>query len=395
MQMFFYLTFRSMNTALLQRVKTGFLQGFQQNPVLAFAPGRINLIGEHTDYNEGWVFPAAIHLGIVAAIQKSDRNTGTWLALDVDEWYRFDPESIEPLSEGGWRNYVLGILAELRKLGKEVGAFNLAFGGDLPAGAGLSSSAALEVSVIMGLNELFDLGLGPLEMVLIAQQAEHQYAGVKCGIMDQYASRFGKENCALLLDCRTLVARVCRIDIPDFQWLLINSNVKHSLAESTYNQRRKVCEEVAGLLGIPALRDATRESLATLKEVISPEYYQQALYVIEENERVEQAAAAITLKEWEMLGAFLYQSHQGLSSQYRVSCDELDFLVEATRDHPDIMGARMMGGGFGGCTLNFIRKEVVKDFQDQITRTYQERFHRNCSFYPITLSDGARILSRG
>ncbi|GAA3572217.1 galactokinase [Snuella lapsa] len=382
----------SLNTALIDEIRTTFIDTFESEPLLIFSPGRINIIGEHTDYNDGFVFPAAVDKGIVAAIQKSDAINCVAYAVNKEESIEFTIDTIKPLPEGRWENYVFGVIAELKNRSKVVGNFNIAFGGDIPGGAGMSSSAALENSVVFGLNELFDLGLSKEEMILISQKAEHNYVGVKCGIMDQYASMFGIENNALLLDCRTVEAKPYEIDFKDHQLMLINTNVKHSLSDSAYNDRRSVCENIAELLGIKALRDATEADLERIKDQVTPENYQKALYVIQENNRAVKASKAIESGDLETLGALIYQSHNGLQNQYKVSCEELDFLVEQAKLTPHVLGARMMGGGFGGCTINLIAKEHVAAFGEAVSEAYEEEFNKACSVYFIELSDGTHLI---
>ncbi|MFG6688019.1 galactokinase, partial [Mariniflexile sp. HNIBRBA6329] len=315
-----------MNTTLINTIKNSFIKKFQAEPLMIFSPGRINIIGEHTDYNDGFVFPAAADKGIVAGIQKSDANTSMAFAVDKGETIEFSLDKLKPLAQGSWQNYILGVVAEIQNRSKTLGNFNIAFGGDIPGGAGMSSSAALENSVVFGLNELFNLGLTKHEMILISQKAEHNYVGVKCGIMDQYASMFGIENHALLLDCRTVKSKPFKIDFKDHELILINTNVKHSLSDSAYNDRRSVCESVAEMLNVKALRDATEFDLESIKHKITPENYQKALYVIQENERAVQASIAMQENDLETLGKLIYASHDGLQNQYKVSCDELDFL---------------------------------------------------------------------
>ena len=345
-----------MNTLLINTIKNTFKKKFQSEPVMIFSPGRINIIGEHTDYNDGFVFPAAVDKGIVAALGKNNTDTSIALAVDKNETIKIDLNNIKPSTEGSWGNYVLGVVAEIQNRSKTIGNFNLAFGGDILGGAGMSSSAALENSVVFGLNELFNLGLSKEDMILISQKAEHNYVGVKCGIMDQYASMFGVKNHALLLDCRTVKSKAYKIDFKNYELILINTNVKHSLSDSAYNDRRSVCESVAEMLKVKALRDATEYDLETVKDKVTVENYQKALYVIQENNRAIKASKAIENNDLEALGTLIYQSHHGLQHQYKVSCEELDFLVEQSKLNGHVLGARMMGGGFGGCTINLIDK---------------------------------------
>lgn len=381
-----------MNKKLLKEVQLSFTKYFATDPLMVFSPGRINLIGEHTDYNEGFVFPAAINMGIALAIQKSDTESSQVYALDKKEIYEFSLNNIQPLKDGSWRNYVLGVISEIQKLGIVLENFNISFAGDIPGGAGMSSSAALENSVVFGLNELFNLKISKEQMILISQKAEHNYAGVKCGIMDQYASMFGKNKSALLLDCRTIKSKSFKIDFKNYRLLLINTNVKHDLSESAYNDRREACERVSKLLKIKALRDACKQDLETIKEQISKEDFSKATYVIEENKRVEEFTKAINIDSLKTLGALLYQSHDGLSNKFKVSCKELDFLVEQTKSNKNILGARMMGGGFGGCTINLIKKTEVANFKKEIDTNFKNEFNRDCSIYQVKLSKGTRVV---
>ena len=381
-----------MNKKLLKEVRLSFTKYFATDPLMVFSPGRINLIGEHTDYNEGFVFPAAINMGIALAIQKSDTESSKVHALDKKEIYEFSLNNIQPLKDGSWRNYVLGVISEIQKLGIVLENFNISFAGDIPGGAGMSSSAALENSVVFGLNELFNLKISKEQMILISQKAEHNYAGVKCGIMDQYASMFGENKSALLLDCRTIKSKSFKIDFKNYRLLLINTNVKHDLSESAYNDRREACERVSKLLKIKALRDACKQDLETIKEQISKEDYSKAMYVIEENKRVEEFTKAINIDSLKTLGALLYQSHEGLSTKFKVSCKELDFLVEQTKSNKNILGARMMGGGFGGCTINLIKKTEVANFKKEIGTNFKNEFNRDCSLYQVKLSKGTRVV---
>lgn len=382
-----------MNKKLIKEVKKSFKRQFNAKPLMVFSPGRINLIGEHTDYNDGFVFPAAINKGIILAIGKSDSNTSKTYALNNEELYQFKTEAITPLENGGWRNYILGVVTELQKLGKQIGDFNSVFAGNIPSGAGMSSSAALENSFVYGLNTIFDLGLSKNEMILISQRAEHNFVGVKCGIMDQYTSMFGVKNSALLLDCRTVESIPFKIDFKDFKLMLINSNVQHDLSESTYNDRREVCEKISNLLQIDALRDASYKDLDKIKEAITDEDYKKGRYVINENNRVQKFSVAVKSGDFEALGELLYQSHMDLSENYKVSCAELDFLVDCAKENPNVVGSRMMGGGFGGCTISLIKESEFKNFKKQVSKKFRNKFKNNCSVYNVKLSAGTRLVN--
>ncbi len=382
-----------MNDILIKDVKQSFIETFNSEPLLVFSPGRINIIGEHTDYNDGFVFPAAVNKGIAAAIQKSDSGKCTAIALDLDSTIEFELDTLRPSKEGSWENYVFGVVAEIQNRNIVVGDFNIIFKGNIPGGAGMSSSAALENSVVFGLNELFDLGLTKHEMILISQKAEHNYVGVKCGIMDQYASMFGIKNSALHLDCRTVESKPYEISFKNHQLMLINTNVKHSLSDSAYNDRRSACERISELLGIKALRDANEKDLEAIIDKVTPANYQKALYVIQENARTVKAAKSIEDGDLETLGALIYQSHNGLSTQYKVSCEELDFLVEQAKKNKHVLGARMMGGGFGGCTINLVAKSEAKAFGETASKAYKNKFDKECSVYFIELSDGTHLVN--
>ena len=381
-----------MSTILIEQVKEEFIKIFKIDPILIFSPGRINIIGEHTDYNGGFVFPAAVDKGIAAAIQKSNTGKCTAVSIDLESTIEFELSTIKPSKEGSWENYVFGVVAEIQNRNKIIGDFNIIFKGNVPAGSGMSSSAALENSVVFGLNELFDLGLTKTEMILISQKAEHNYVGVKCGIMDQYASMFGIKNNALLLDCRTIKSTAYEIDFKDYQLMLINTNVKHSLSDSAYNDRRSACENIAKILEVETLRDATEADLQKIIDKVTPTNYQKALYVIQEIDRTQKAARAIENNDLELLGSLIYQSHSGLSDQYKVSCDELDFLVAQAKKNKYVLGARMMGGGFGGCTINLIARKEAKVFTEIVSKAYQNKFNKDCSVYFVELSEGTHLI---
>lgn len=382
-----------MNKKLIKAVKNSFKDQFKTKPLVVFSPGRINLIGEHTDYNEGFAFPAAINKGIALALSKSESGKSEVYALNNEELYQFESINITPLENGGWRNYILGVVAELQLLGKTIGNFNSVFAGNIPSGAGMSSSAALENSFVFGLNELYNLELSKEEMILVSQKAEHNFAGVKCGIMDQYASMFGVKKSALLLDCRTIEAKPFKIDFQDYKLMLINTNVKHELSESAYNDRRKVCEKVSRLLHIDALRDASKQDLDHIKSEITADDYQKALYVINENNRVKLFSEAIKKEAIDVLGDLLFQSHEGLSTNYKVSCKELDFLVDKAKESPYVIGARMMGGGFGGCTINLVLKSKFKNFKKDVSKKFKTAFKKECAVYSVKLSQGTRLVN--
>lgn len=379
-----------MNEHLLA-LKEKLLNHAKSDAIYAYAPGRINLIGEHTDYNGGYVFPAAINRGIMVAASKNGTNLVKVMSLDLDRYFEFNLNSISTVKYDGWQNYVGGVVSQLVKLGYSFGGVNLCIIGNIPIGSGLSSSAALENSILVALNKLFALGLSKHEMVSISQKAEHDYVGVKCGIMDQYASMFGKANQAFLLQSSTLESTYLTIDFEEYELVLINSHVNHSLGDSEYNARRKTCESVASKLGVSYISELRSSVWRARKSELTKNEYQKANFVIEENKRVLEAYKALLENNLKTFGKLMYDSHVGLQFEYQVSCRELDFLVEFARRSGVVLGSRMMGAGFGGCTLNLINKES-KVFKDAISRAYLKKFNKKLSFIPVKLDEGARIL---
>lgn len=382
-----------------QRITSIFRKHFQGKPVVVASPGRINLIGEHTDYNDGFVLPAAIDRRIYLAIGFNETiNHCRLYAADPGEAAGVDFEDIRPLAEPGWSNYVLGVAAELRKAGFDLQGFDVAFTGDIPIGGGLSSSAALENATAVGLNKLFSLGCRREELLHISQRAEHHYAGVRCGIMDQFASMMGRTGQAILLDCRSLDYEYVPLELGDCTLVLCDTNVSHSLAASEYNTRRRECEEALAALEADfpeatALRDIPSAGLEAGKQRLSPLLYRRARHVISENDRVHEAVQALQGGDLPALGELLYQSHDSLQHDYQVSCPELDFLVDQTRHKDYVLGARMMGGGFGGCTLNLVRKRHADSFVSEMKEAYQQEMDREMTAYQVGIGDGAKVLN--
>ncbi len=382
-----------MNNELYQKVKRNYKAQFSGDPLMVKSAGRINLIGEHVDYNDGFVFPAAIDKSIMVAIEKSSEPHCKAIALDFEETYRFDLKNISKQMNGGWRNYLLGVISELQQRSLPIGNFNMVFAGDIPAGSGLSSSAALENGIVFSLNELFNLGLTKIEMVEISQKSEHSFVGVNCGIMDQYASMFGQKDHFLLLDCRNMKVISYKVDLGTYELVLINTNVQHTLSDSAYNERRTTCEMVAKKLGKKALRDASEHELDAIEKEITAADYQKALFVIQEIARTQRTVSQIKDENMEGVGKLLFESHAGLSNQYKVSCAELDFLVHLAKEDRAVAGARMMGGGFGGCTINLVKKDESQAFTEKVANTYKNKFGVACSIYHVALSDGTHLLN--
>ena len=381
-----------------QRVSSHFSEQFGAKPLLVRAPGRINLIGEHTDYNNGFVLPAAVDHAIFFAIGKSeDAARCSLISLDFDARYDFDLEEIKPLAADSWQNYILGVVAEIQQSGREVAGFNLVFSGNVPRGSGMSSSAALECGTCVGLNELFGLDIPKVEMVKMSQMAEHNYAGVKCGIMDQFASIMGARDQALLLDCQSLEYRHFPIELNDYSLLLCNSNVTHSLASSEYNVRRQQCEAGVSILekkfsNVSSLRDVSMEQLELVSEQLEEVVYRRCKYVIEENLRVHEFTAALTQSDLGKAGKILKSAQQAMRDEYEITCPEIDFMADFANAHADVLGARMMGGGFGGCTLNLIKKGREAAFITALNEAYEKQFTKEITPIQVNISDGVSLI---
>jgi len=383
-----------MNTQ--EKIRLKFRDLFHEEPLLIFAPGRVNLIGEHTDYNEGFVMPAAIDKGIWFAVAPSTKPQSVIYSGRYGESISIDHTSLEKVNKPLWANYLLGVLHRLNSCGYHTGSFNCVFDGNLPDGAGLSSSAAMECGFIAAVNELFALNVPVREMVEIAQWAEHHYVGVKCGIMDQFASMMGKANHVIMLDCRTLEHRHDPLELEGYTILLLDSSVKHSLASSEYNDRRAACEQGVAIIrekfpDTGSLRDVTIDQLKTCKTILPDPIFERCLYVVQENQRVLQASEHLRNGDIQSFGEKMYVSHHGLSEQYEVSCKELDFLVDFTKPYPEIAGARMMGGGFGGCTINLVQQQIIPEFVPAITEAYQKAFGQQLKHYIVNTSNGASV----
>lgn len=357
--------------------------------------GRINLIGEHTDYNGGFVFPGAIDKGIMAEIKLNGTNKVCAYSLDLDEYVEFGLAEEDAPSQS-WSRYIFGVCREIIKRGGEISGFNTVFAGDVPLGAGMSSSAALESTFAFALNHLFNLGIDKFELARIGQSTEHNYCGVKCGIMDQFASVFGKKGQLMRLDCKTMECKYYPFHPEGYRLVLLDSVVKHELASSAYNKRRESCERAAAAIRerhpeVEFLRDANREWLDEVKDSISEEDYMRAEYVIDEVARVLDVCDALERDDYETVGEKMYETHYGMSRLYEVSCEELDFLNNIAREC-GVTGSRVMGGGFGGCTINLVKNELYVPFIEKAKAAFTQRFGHEPKVYDVVISDGARKL---
>jgi|APTNR8051073442_1049403.scaffolds.fasta_scaffold01667_8 galactokinase len=376
-------------------IRALFQQHFKETPRLFFAPGRINLIGEHTDYNQGWVLPAAIDLGLWFAVAPNGTHDCQVHAADINQEAVFSLPA-PSVTNRMWVNYLAGIAHTIGL--KENQGFNCVFGGNLPSGSGLSSSAAMECGLAFALNTLFDLGFERMDLARLAQRSSNEFVGVPCGIMDQFASLMGRDETALLLDCRDLSYEAIPANFRDYALLLVNSGVHHELADSAYGERVRECAAGVELLrrvypDVVSLRDVTSAMLESQRAVFEETIFARCSYVIRENERVLQACALLKSGDMKALGALLRQTHDGLRDDYAVSCPELDFLAAFAHDFPGVAGARMMGGGFGGCTLNLLEKSALAAFKPAIQKAYLEVYGIEADILEVNIAAGVEELT--
>lgn len=379
-------------------VRAKFIELFDTQPLLVRSPGRINLIGEHTDYNDGYVMPAAIDRQIVVAMDLAADDHSTLYSVKHNEFFSFHTANPGRVTSPLWANYLLGVVRKFLDLGKAVKPFNCVIDGDVPTGAGLSSSAALECSFAFALNHQQRFNISKKDLILIAQWAEHNYAGVKCGIMDQFASVMGEKGKAFVLDCRSLEHRYFPVDLSKVTIVLCDSMVKHTLASTEYNTRRSECEEGVRILkqhypDVTALRDVTLEMLDSHRGEFSEKVYNRCRYVVDENQRVLDASNDLAHGNLEAFGKKMFLTHEGLSKLYEVSCEELDFLVDEARKISSVIGSRMMGGGFGGCTINFVERDEVKRFIQTMQKSWQAKYGEEMNVYVVSLADGTSVIS--
>ncbi|EGW48663.1 galactokinase [Prevotella sp. C561] len=380
----------------IEFVRSRFIKHFDgQTGNIYFSPGRINLIGEHTDYNGGFVFPGAVDKGIMAEVRPNGTNTVMCYSIDLKDRVEFkvdDPEG----PRATWARFIYGMVQEFKALGVDVKGFNIAFAGDVPLGAGMSSSAAMESCFGCALNDLFaDNKISKWDIALAGQATEHKYIGVNCGIMDQFASVFGQKGKLMRLDCRSREFEYFPFNPEGYKLVLVNSKVKHELVGSPYNDRRRSCENVVAAMAkhfpdrkFETLRDANRDDLEAVKDVVSAEDYKRAHFVLGEKERVLAVCDALVAGDYETVGQKMYETHHGLSKEYEVSCEELDFLNDVAKEN-GVTGSRIMGGGFGGCTINLVKDNVYDKFIADVTEKFNAKYGHAPEVYPVVISDGS------
>lgn len=383
--------------AIVERLRKKFRELYGQEPIVVAAPGRVNLIGEHTDYNEGFVLPGAVDKRMYVAIAAVSEPAITIYANQFKESFTFNPEeNLQPVS--GWMNYLLGVTHHIKAAGKTVGGAQVLIDGDIPVGAGMSSSAALCSAYGFALNELFNLGLSRMELAFIGQKTEHTFVGVKCGIMDQFASLHGKKGHVMKLDCRSLEYEYIPFDFPDHKIVLVNSMVTHSLAGSEYNVRRQQCEEGVSIIkksypAIKSLRDVKLDMLQQHQHDMSSVVFDRCWYVVTEEERLISGCEALQHGDLDTFGKLMIATHNGLSKQYAVSCTQLDFLAERAGFIEGVVGSRMMGGGFGGCTINIVHTEMVDSFKEKIQKSFEGLFKVTPEVYITQIEDGTHVVN--
>jgi galactokinase len=387
-----------MNDQLIQNTIENYCQTFGVMPEkVVLAPGRINIIGEHIDYNDGFVLPAAIDKIICLAFGKNDSNHAQISAIDLNDTFQIDLNQPFVRNNVIWTNYLLGVLNQLKINDFTAKGFNCVLSSNIPMGAGLSSSAALECGFIFGISRLFDFPIPAVEMAIMGQKAEH-WAGMNCGIMDQFASVLGQESKAIKIDCSTLEYRYYDADFNEYALVLFDSNVKHSHLSSGYNTRREECEEGLKILqhhfpNITNFRDCTENHILELKYKMPENVFKRCHFVVKEINRVLLACDALENQDLQKVGQLMFEAHQGLSEEYEVSCDEIDFLVNAVKQLPAVIGARIMGGGFGGCTINLIEKAQAENVKSMLTAKYFDTFGIELKIYDVNIGKGISLYT--
>jgi galactokinase len=388
-----------MNDILIKKTAAFFEDTFGNVPEkIVLSPGRINIIGEHIDYNDGYVLPAAIDKIICFAFEKNNTNTSRVIAIDLNDEFEIDVTAEVKLDDNDWTNYIRGVINQLKINGFQFEGVNCVFSSNIPVGSGLSSSAALECGFLFGMNDLFHLNIKPIDIALLGQKAEH-WVGIKCGIMDQFSSVMGLENKVIKIDCRTLEYTYHDANFSDYSLILFDSNVKHSLMTSAYNERRQQCEEGIAIVKanfpeIKSFRDCTEQTIIDLKDKMSHDVFRRSLFVVKEINRVIQACEALDKGQIELLGELMFATHEGLSKDYEVSCEELDLLVDLAKEETAIVGSRLMGGGFGGCTINLIKKGHESAIKEKFSKLYFDAFGIELKIYEVKVSNGTSLYTK-
>jgi len=383
---------------MIRELKKVFQQNFQTEPLIVRSPGRINIIGEHTDYNEGFVLPAAIDKAAYIAISLRDDDEIHLVAMDLNENFSVNLKDLKPVGDVSWPNYILGSAAQFLKRGIQLPGFNAVLTSDVPMGAGLSSSAAVECATVFALNELLQTDIDRLTMVSMAQKAEHEYAGVMCGIMDQFASMMGKKDYVIKLDCRSLEYEYVPFKLEGFKVLLLNTSVKHSLASSEYNTRRKECETAVewvkqNVEGINSLRNVSEEMLNKYVLPNDELIDKRSRYVVQEINRLLEGCNDLQRGDLAALGKKMFTTHEGLSEMYEVSCKELDWLVNKVKNNTNVIGSRMLGGGFGGCTINLVKETAIDELVANLKLAYEIEMELPLAYYVASIENGTELIS--
>ena len=383
---------------MIKELKKVFQQNFQTEPLIVRSPGRINIIGEHTDYNEGFVLPAAIDKAAYIAVSLRDDDEIHLVAMDLNENFSVNLKDLKPVGDVSWPNYILGSAAQFLKRGVQLPGFNAVLTSDVPMGAGLSSSAAVECATVFALNELLQTDLDRLTMVRMAQKAEHEYAGVMCGIMDQFASMMGKKDYVIKLDCRSLEYEYVPFKLEGLKVLLLNTSVKHSLASSEYNTRRKECEKAVewvkqNVQGVNSLRNVSEEMLNKYVLPNDELIDKRSRYVVQEINRLLEGCNDLQSGDLAALGKKMFTTHDGLSKMYEVSCKELDWLVNKVKNDTNVIGSRMLGGGFGGCTINLVKETAIDELVADLKLAYEKEMELPLVYYVASIENGTELIS--
>jgi galactokinase len=387
-----------MNSFNYKQVLSTFKEIYGGDCLVIKSPGRINLLGEHVDYNDGFVMPASINYATFFCVAPSATDTTEIYSIKYNDYFQVDLENIGRVNTPHWVNYLLGVIRRLQDNGHSIKPFNCVFGGDIPMGAGLSSSASMECGFAYAIDQINELHLDKIELIKTAQWSEHNFVGVNCGIMDQFASVMGEDDKVIVLDCRSLEFSYSPFKLTDHTLILCDTKVKHSLVDSQYNRRREECEHGLRIVQnnfplVKSFRDVTEEMLHTCTSLFPQHVFNRCLYVVQEIKRVKDATEDLRQLRLADFGKKMFATHDGLSTLYEVSCAELDFLVDEAKRNKAVLGARMMGGGFGGCTINIVEKNAVADFLQRVKESYHEAFGFAMIPYQVTIEKGTHLVN--